>query len=226
MLDADGGEFGAAQRSGEAEQHQCTVAQASEIGSDGCQDLAQDRRGGGEFAGRRVPGFGGMPCDPGHGFANGGLRCGHRAAGGDVQIADGGAAQGQGADAEAASAPGGEEGGDVGGTSGQAGQAVAVAPVAPGAHPGAVGTSRIAGLGAAGIGAGGAAGAREGAVMVRDQRRGGVVKPVAHGGRRPPERHRRQIIRRGRGGRSCAKRHRRRQQLAVQRVRDLPHVAA
>ena len=40
--------------------------------------------------------------------------------------------------------------------------------------------------------------------MVRNQRRGGVVEPVAHGGRRPAERHRRQTVRQGRGGAAAA----------------------
>nr|WP_294509085.1 hypothetical protein [uncultured Rhodopila sp.] len=56
------------------------------------------------FRAGRVSGLGGMPGDPGHGFADRGLGVGHRAAGGDVQIVDSGAAQGQGADAEARAA--------------------------------------------------------------------------------------------------------------------------
>jgi len=226
MLDADGGEFGTAQRAGEAEQQQRAVAQPGEIGLDRCQDLAQDRRGGGEFAGRHVAGFGGVPGDPGHGFADRGLRGGHRAAGGDVQIADGGAAQRQGADAEAVTAPGGEEGGDIGGASGQARQAIAITSVAPGAHPGAVGAPGVAGLGAAGMGAGRAARGGEGAVMVRDQRRGVVVEPVALGRRGPAERHTCQIARQGRGVCCGAARRGWPQHVALKSIGGVRHAAA
>src|SRR5208282_5625760 len=70
--------------------------------------------------------------------------------------------------------------GDVAGASGQAGQGVAVAPVTPGAHPGTVGAPGVAGFGEAGIGAGGCARGGKHAVVLGDQRRGGVVEPVAY----------------------------------------------
>ena len=74
----------------------------------------------------------------GQGRRDVGFRRGHRQAGDEVQVADGGAAQLDGVDREPAAAFGGEEGDDIGGVGGQAGQLVAGAPGAPGAHAGAV----------------------------------------------------------------------------------------
>ena len=63
-----------------------------------------------------------------------------------MQVADGGAAQFDGVDGQAAAALGGEEGDNVGGAGGQAGQLVAGAPRAPGAHPGAIGAAGVVAL--------------------------------------------------------------------------------
>jgi hypothetical protein len=210
MLDADGGEFGAPQRAGEAKEQQGAVAQAGQVGRDRLEDLAQNRRSGGEFPGRQLAGSGGGAVHASHGLGD--LRLGgrHRAAADEMQIADGGAAQVHGGDAEAAAAFGGEEGNHVGGPGGQAGQRVAVAPGAPGPHPGAISAPGIGRRGPPGIGIRGDAGGGEGSVVVWDDGLGRVVKPGAHAGRRLIERCRdkdrrrsqdRQVVRRGRGKR-------------------------
>jgi hypothetical protein len=64
------------------------------------------------------------------------LTCGgrHRAAADEMQSADGGAAQLDGGDAEAAAAFGGAAGDPVGGPGGQAGQTVALVPGATAAR--------------------------------------------------------------------------------------------
>ena len=92
--------------------------------------------------------------DAGQGRGDVGFGGGHRQAGDEVQVADGGAAQFDGVDRQAAAAFGGEEGDNVSGVGGQAGQLVAGAPRAPGAHPGAVGAPGVVSFGPAGVGVG------------------------------------------------------------------------
>ncbi len=67
-------------------------------------------------------------CMPARVAATWASAVGHRPAGDEVQVADGGAAQLDGVDGQGASAFGGEEGDDVFGAGGQAGQLVAGAP--------------------------------------------------------------------------------------------------
>ena len=105
----------------------------------------------------------------GQGGRDVGFRGGHRQAGDEVQVADGGAAQFDGVDRQAAAAFGGEEGDDVGGMGRQAGQLVAGAPLAPGAYPGAVGAPGVVSFGPAGVGVGRQPRGADRAVMVRDR---------------------------------------------------------
>jgi hypothetical protein len=161
VVDPDRGDLGAAQRAGEAYQQQSAVAQSHQVVTDRGEDLPQDLRCGGEFLGRQVALVGGGAVDTRHGLGDMGLDGGHRAAGDEVQITDGGAAQVDGGDAGAAAVLGGEERHHVGGAGRQAGHGMGVAPGAPGAHAGA-------------------AGGADGAVMLRDNGRGGGVEPGAH----------------------------------------------
>ena len=183
VLDPDRRQFGAAQRAGEADQQQGAVAQPCEVVGHACQDLAQDVGGGGELLGRQLAGIGGGAMNAGQGGRDVGFRGGHRQAGDEVQVADGGAAQFDGVDGQATSALGGEEGDDVGGV-GQAGQLVAGAPGAPGAHAGAVGAPGVVSFGTAGVGVGRQPRGADRAVMHGDRGFGRAVEPVADGARR------------------------------------------
>jgi hypothetical protein len=111
-----------AQRPGETNRQEGVVAQSHQIVANRGEDLAQDFGGGGQFVRRQRALIGGNAVDAGHGLCDLGLGGGHRIAGDEVQIADGGAAQGDGGDTGAAAALGGEEGGDVGGAGRQAGR--------------------------------------------------------------------------------------------------------
>ncbi len=129
-----GGGGGPSPRQGsrEADQQQRAIAQPDEVIADRRQELAQDLGGGGEFLGRQLAAIGGVAADPGHGLGDMRLGGRHRAAGDEVQVAQGGAAQVDGIDAEAAAALGGQKGDDVGRARRQAGQGVAIAAGAPG----------------------------------------------------------------------------------------------
>jgi hypothetical protein len=67
VLDPDGGELGAAERAGEADQQQRAVAQSGQGGFDRRQDLAQDVGGGGEFLAGQLAGIGGGAVHAGQG---------------------------------------------------------------------------------------------------------------------------------------------------------------
>ena len=139
------------------------------------------------FLRRELAALGGVAADAGQGLADHRLGGRHGAAGEIVQIADGGAAQVDGVDRQAALALGGEERHDVGGGRRQAGQRVAGAPGAPGGDPGAVGAPRVGGLGQPREGVGGGACGRQGAVERRQWGGDGAVEPAAHLDRRRAE---------------------------------------
>jgi hypothetical protein len=67
VLDPDGGELGAAERAGEADQQQRAVAQSGQGGFDRRQDLAQDVGGSGEFLTGQLAGIGGGAVHAGQG---------------------------------------------------------------------------------------------------------------------------------------------------------------
>ena len=93
VVDPDGGEFAAAQGAGEADQQQGAVAQAAQIVGDQGDDVAQQFDGGGEFLLRGLAMVGGVAADAGDGLGDPRLGGRHRAAGDEVQVADGGAAE-------------------------------------------------------------------------------------------------------------------------------------
>ena len=209
VLQADRRQLGPAQRAGEARQQQGAVAPAAQVVADRGEDLAQHADRSGEFLRRELAALRGVAADAGQRFADHGLGGRHGAAGEVVQIADGGAAQVDGVDRQAALALGGEERHDVGGGRGQAGQRVAGAPAAPGGDPGAIGAPRVGGLGQPGEGRGGGARGVQAAVERRQRGGDGAVEPTAHLDRRRAERRRdgvRQRIRRsGQGGWRCVR---------------------
>ena len=188
VIGPDRGEFGTPQRAGEAHQDERAVAQAAQIVPDRREQPAHDGRGRRDLLARDLAAVGGVPADAGDGFRHANVVGGHRAAGGAVQIADGGAAEFDGVGREPAAALAGEEGGDIRALSGQGREVVARTPRAPGADGGAVGPPGIVGFGHAGVGRGGAAFTRQGSVQDGLGGFGGFVEPTLDLGRIAAER--------------------------------------
>ena len=206
LLDADRRQLRAAQRAGEADQKQRAIAQAAQVGRDRRQEAAQDAGGRRDLLARQLALAGGVAPDAGQRLGDADIVGRHRAAGGAVQIADGGPAQFQGFRREVSPALAGQEGGDVGAGGGQGREVSLRAPGAPGAHGGAVGAPRVLGLGHAGIGLGGVALGGQRAVQHRrlglddrvepglDPRRIGADRRRHQGARRRQQR--RRVVRR------------------------------